>query len=60
MVSDLMVSISKDADAPMHHSVGDDAALYLSLLEQAGGFDEWVATSMPVVESIAGPRPTVD
>lgn len=59
VVSDLMVSISKDANAPMHHSVGDDAALYLSLLEQAGGFDQWVATSMPVVESIAGPRPVV-
>lgn len=60
IVSDLIVAISKDADAPMHHSVGDDAALYLSLLDQAGGFDQWVATSMPVVESIAGPRPSVD
>ena len=57
VVSDLMVSLSKDQDAPMHHPVGDDAALYLSLLEQSSGFDHWVATSLPVVEQIAGPRP---
>ena len=57
VVSDLMASLSKDQDAPMHHPVGDDATLYLSLLEQSSGFDHWVATSLPVVEQIAGPRP---
>ncbi len=59
VVSELIVDIANDSAAPMHHPVGDDAALYLSLLEQAGGFDAWVATSMPVVESIAGPRPAI-
>ena len=59
IVSDLMVALSSDAAAPMHHPVGDDAAMYLALLEQSPGFDEWVASSMPVVEQIAGPRPTV-
>ena len=59
VVSKLMVGLSADDAAGMHHPVGDDAAMYLALLDQSAGFDDWVATSMPVVEQIAGPRPTV-
>lgn len=60
IVADLIVDAANDPDSALHRPVGEDAAMYLALLEQVDSFEGWIEASLPVIESIAGPRPTAD
>jgi len=57
IVADAIVAAVDDAATPLHRPVGDDAELFLAVLEQAGSFEGWIATAIPIVEQSAGPRP---
>ena len=58
VVADAIVAAANDPNAPIHQAIGDDAQLYLSLLASAGSVEGWLEAAIPIVESIAGPRPT--
>jgi len=58
LVADAIVAAAHDPQAPLHQPIGEDAQLYLSMLEGAGSFEGWTEASLPIVESVAGPRPT--
>ena len=58
IVADAIVAAANDPDAVLHQAIGDDATAYLSVLEAAGSFEGWMEGAIPIVESIAGPRPT--
>jgi len=58
VVAEAIVAAADDPDAPLHQAIGDDAQVYLSLYESAGSVEGWLEAAIPIVESIAGPRPT--
>jgi NAD(P)-dependent dehydrogenase (short-subunit alcohol dehydrogenase family) len=57
IVADAIVAAADDPAPVLHQAIGDDAALYLSVLADAGSYEGWMAAAVPIVESIAGPRP---
>jgi len=57
-VADAIVAAAIDPDTRLHVPVGDDAAMYLGLLDQVDGYEGWMEAVMPIVESTVGPRPT--
>jgi NAD(P)-dependent dehydrogenase (short-subunit alcohol dehydrogenase family) len=57
VVADAIVAAADDPATPLHVAVGDDAALYVALWEQAPTYEGWMATALPVVEAAIGPRP---
>ena len=57
-VADAIVAAATDPETRLHVPVGDDAAMYLGLLDQVDGYEGWMAAVMPIVESTVGPRPT--
>jgi NAD(P)-dependent dehydrogenase (short-subunit alcohol dehydrogenase family) len=57
VVADAIVAAVDDPAPALHQAIGDDAALYLSVLADAGSYEGWMAAAVPIVESIAGPRP---
>jgi NAD(P)-dependent dehydrogenase (short-subunit alcohol dehydrogenase family) len=57
IVADRIVAAATD-DAPvLLQPVGDDAMLYAELWKSTGTFESWMEVAVPVVESVAGPRP---
>jgi hypothetical protein len=56
---DAIVTVAGDPAAPLHHLVGDDAVLFVDLVNQAGTFEGWVPVATSIVESVSGPRPLV-
>jgi NAD(P)-dependent dehydrogenase (short-subunit alcohol dehydrogenase family) len=57
VVADAIVAAAHDPAPPLHQPIGDDAQGYLALLESAGSFEGWLEAAVPIVESVAGPRP---
>jgi len=57
VVAEVIVKTATDPSAPLHTLVGDDAVLFVDLVNQAGNFEGWVPVATQIVESVAGPRP---
>ncbi len=57
VVAEAIVAAASDPDTPLHVPVGDDAAMYLGLLDQVDGYEGWMDAVLPIVESTVGPRP---
>lgn len=49
--------VAADPDAPMHNLLGDDADMFVDLVEQAGTFEGWVPIGIGILEGVSGPRP---
>ena len=60
IVANTIVDAAENADTPLHVPVGEDAAMYLSVLEGTSSFEEWIAIGTQLIEGVAGPRPTHD
>jgi len=60
VVADAIVDAAHNPETPLHVPVGDDAQMYLALLDSVEGFEGWSEAVIPVVESAVGPRPTID
>jgi NAD(P)-dependent dehydrogenase (short-subunit alcohol dehydrogenase family) len=58
IVADAIVAAATDEAPTLLQPLGDDAALYVSLLESVGyKYEAWMEVAIPVVEGVAGPRP---
>jgi NAD(P)-dependent dehydrogenase (short-subunit alcohol dehydrogenase family) len=57
VVADAIVRAATDPDTPLHNLVGDDAAVFVDLVEQAGTVEAWLPVGIGIVESVSGPRP---
>ena len=57
VVAEVIVKTAADPSPPLHTLVGDDATLFVDLVNQAGSFEGWVPVATQIVESVAGPRP---
>jgi hypothetical protein len=57
MVAAAIVAAADDPATPIHTLVGDDAFLFVDLVNQAETFEGWVPVGTQIVESVAGPRP---
>jgi NAD(P)-dependent dehydrogenase (short-subunit alcohol dehydrogenase family) len=57
VVAETIVKTADDPAPPLHTLVGDDAVLFVDLVNQAGTFEGWIPVATQIVESVAGPRP---
>jgi NAD(P)-dependent dehydrogenase (short-subunit alcohol dehydrogenase family) len=57
IVADAIVRAADDPETPVHTLVGDDAAMFVDLVSQAGTMEAWLPIGTSIVESVAGPRP---
>jgi NAD(P)-dependent dehydrogenase (short-subunit alcohol dehydrogenase family) len=57
VVAEAIVAAASDTETPLHVPVGDDAAMYLGLLDQVDGYEGWMDAVLPIVEGTVGPRP---
>ena len=57
-VADAIVRAATDSSTRLHTPVGEDAAMYLELLDRVDGFEGWLEAVGPMTESLVGPRPT--
>lgn len=57
IVADAIVRAASDPTTPLHSPVGDDAAMFLELLREAGGYEGWRQSLVERVEAAFGPRP---
>jgi NAD(P)-dependent dehydrogenase (short-subunit alcohol dehydrogenase family) len=58
VVADTIVVAATDEAPTLIQPVGDDATLFISLLESVGGkYEAWMELAVPVAEGVAGPRP---
>ena len=57
MVADAIVRAAGDPETPLHTLVGDDAALFVDLVAQAGTMEGWLPIATSIVEGVSGPRP---
>ena len=57
VVAEAIVAAACDPATRLHTPVGDDAAMYLGLLDEVGSFEEWVDALVPQIEAAIGPRP---
>ena len=57
VVAEAIVKTAADPAPPLHTLVGDDAVLFVDLVNQAGTFEGCVPVATQIVESVAGPRP---
>jgi NAD(P)-dependent dehydrogenase (short-subunit alcohol dehydrogenase family) len=57
VVAEAIVRAVDDPDTPLHNLVGDDAAMFVDLVEQAGTVEAWMPVGISIVESVSGPRP---
>lgn len=58
VVAEAIVRAATDPETPLHNLVGEDAAVFVDLVEQAGTVEAWLPIGVTIVESVAGPRPT--
>jgi NAD(P)-dependent dehydrogenase (short-subunit alcohol dehydrogenase family) len=56
-VADAIVVAADDPETPMHVLVGDDAVMFVDLVEGLGSYEAWRPVSEQVVVGVAGPRP---
>ena len=57
VVAQRIVEAASNLDTPLHNLVGDDAELFVDLVQQAETFEGWVPVATQIVEGVAGPRP---
>ena len=57
VVADAIVATATDPTTPLHNLVGDDAIVFVDLVDQAGSVEAWLPVGITIVESVAGPRP---
>ncbi|MCG6954516.1 MAG: SDR family oxidoreductase [Gemmatimonadetes bacterium] len=57
-VADAIVRAATDSSTRLHTPVGEDAAMYLELLDQVDGYEGWLEAVGPMTESLVGLRPT--
>jgi hypothetical protein len=57
VVAETIVAAAEDEKAPIHTLVGDDAFMFVDLVNQAGTFEAWLPIAHQIVEPVAGPRP---
>ena len=57
VVGAFIADVAGDAEAPLHNLIGDDAYMFVDLVEQAGTFEGWLPVGTQIVEGVAGPRP---
>ena len=57
VVADTIVRAARDPKTPLHVLVGDDAVMFVDLVNQAETFEGWVPVATQIVEGVAGPRP---
>ena len=60
IVADVIVAAANNPETPLHVPVGDDADMYLALLDSVDGYEGWMEAVVPVVEGAVGPRPSLD
>jgi NAD(P)-dependent dehydrogenase (short-subunit alcohol dehydrogenase family) len=58
-VAEAIVRAADDPATPLHTLVGDDAQAYVDVATRAGSHEGWVAAATGILESVAGPRPTL-
>jgi NAD(P)-dependent dehydrogenase (short-subunit alcohol dehydrogenase family) len=58
IVAHTIVDAAYDENTPLHVPVGEDAAMYLSVLDQTNSFEEWTEVGTQLIEGVAGPRPS--
>ena len=58
VVAEAIVAAATDPETPLHNLVGDDAALFVDLVDQAGTVEAWIPIGVTIVESVSGPRPS--
>ncbi len=56
-VADAIVAAANDPTTPLHNLVGDDATVFVDLVDQAGTVEAWLPVGISIVESVSGPRP---
>jgi NAD(P)-dependent dehydrogenase (short-subunit alcohol dehydrogenase family) len=56
-VAEAIVQAAIDPQTPLHNLVGEDAKVFVDLVEQAGSVEAWLPVGVSIVESVAGPRP---
>jgi NAD(P)-dependent dehydrogenase (short-subunit alcohol dehydrogenase family) len=56
-VADAIVAAADDPETPMHVLVGDDAVMFVDLVEGLGSYEAWRPVNEQVVAGLAGPRP---
>jgi hypothetical protein len=57
IVADAIVAAAYDRATPLHVPVGEDAEMSVALWDQTRTYEKWMDTSIPAVETTAGPRP---
>jgi hypothetical protein len=57
VVAAAIVEAASDPATPLHNLVGDDAAMFVDLVEQSGTVEAWLPVGISIVETVAGPRP---
>ena len=57
VVADKIVGAVDDPKTPIHVLVGDDAVMFVDLVNQAETFEGWIPVATQIVDSVAGPRP---
>ena len=57
VVSAAIVQAAIDPSTPLHVLVGDDATMFVDLVEQAGTWEGWKPVVVSIVDSVSGPRP---
>jgi NAD(P)-dependent dehydrogenase (short-subunit alcohol dehydrogenase family) len=57
VVAEAIVQAAVDPATPLHNLVGDDAAMFLDVVEQAGSLEAWIPIGTSIAESVSGPRP---
>jgi NAD(P)-dependent dehydrogenase (short-subunit alcohol dehydrogenase family) len=58
LVAEAVVRAAEDPSAPLHTLVGDDAAAYVGVADEAGSYEGWVTAATELLASVAGPRPS--
>jgi hypothetical protein len=57
VVAAAIVEAANDPATPLHNLVGDDAVMFVDLVQQSGTVEAWLPIGTSIVESVAGPRP---
>lgn len=57
VVADAIVRCATDPTTPLHNLVGDDAVMFVDMVEEAGSLENWLPIGRSIIEGVAGPRP---
>jgi NAD(P)-dependent dehydrogenase (short-subunit alcohol dehydrogenase family) len=57
VVAEAIVQAAVDPATPLHSLVGDDAVMFVDLVQQAGSLEAWIPIGTSIAESVSGPRP---